>query len=103
MAYIYIEHHIDDLIEREAALKLHAKYRQPSVEGSLRAHVRAVVDTHYPEKRYGSEGAMIPEMVDMLAAAEVLSNQQKSASASESAFEVKQSTMPDAGLIPTRR
>ena len=92
MAFIYIEHHLDDLKNMKAAKTIHQNMRSATLQESLKKHVHERVERCYPERIYDDEGAIIPELTQMVQ--EQLQPQKKPSQ--ETAFEFKQPTMPDA-------
>ena len=67
VAFLYIEHHIRDLVNRPGVLQLHAIYKQPTVEDSLKAHARDRVEQHYPSSEYNDDtGAVLPGVRKMV-------------------------------------
>ena len=92
LAHIYIERHQADLCNRPGVLKIHACMREASVEASLKEHVNTRVAAHYPDIEYNSpDGQVLPEIKAMV------QQQQETGEAKpgESAFELKQTAMPD--------
>jgi len=93
VACIYIERHLEDLKGKPGALKIHAKMRKSTMSKSLQAHVDLRLEEHYPAKTYAMPaGALIPEVVQMVSE-QVARN---ATATRETAFDMKQATMPDA-------
>ena len=91
LAWLYIHRHQQDLAQRPGVLKIHSFMQGPDVMSSLLAHVDARLAKYYPESEYGGNGAVMPEIQEMVAEQKQRPSEQKF----ESAFEMKQSTMPD--------
>ena len=68
-----------------------------SVRASLISHANARIETFYPAAKYPAEGGIIPELVEMIATDAAGAVPSRS---SETAFEMKQSTMSDGLLQP---
>ena len=90
--HIYIERHVADLADRPGVLRIHEYMRQATVEASLKAHVDQRVVENYPSSEYDTPSGQIPP--EILAMAQ---EQQKNESSrrEESAFDLKQTAMPD--------
>ena len=92
LAGMYIDRKECDLAGRPGVLKIHAIERCTSIAESLKSHVSKRVDALYPASVHVTEsGALLPGLEELvrsqLAAAATTS--------SESAFDMKQSTMHD--------
>ena len=95
MAFIYIEHHLDELGSKTGAQKIHEARRQATLKESLQEQLRE----YYLAEQYSEEGGMIPEL------AVIIQEQQDRLGGGGDArtrddknttgFELKQSTMPD--------
>ena len=71
--------------------------KQGTVLQSLHSHVEQRVDEHYPREIYTDVQGAIPPVLRSMAESQASSEKQNTGSAtSESAYEMKQSTMPDA-------
>ena len=91
LAHIYIERHIADLGSRPGVLKIHTCMKQNTVEASLKEHVNKRVSLCYPESEYGEDGQILPEIKAM-----ALEQQERvDAKDSASAFDMKQTAMPE--------
>ena len=62
MAFIYIEHHLDELGSKTGAQKIHEARRQATLQESLQEHVQEQLRQHYPAEQYSEAGGMIPEL-----------------------------------------
>ena len=72
-------------------------HKQATVLQSLHSHVEQRVDEHYPRDIYTDVQGAIPPVLRTMAESQASSEQQNTGSAtSASAYEMKQSTMPDA-------
>ena len=97
IAYLYIADHMEELLSLEGAQKIHRKMQQATVQLSLQAHVDSRIQEHFPPSDFPSpDGAVLPEFYEMVREADDLSNNNKHRPRFESAFDNKQSTMPDA-------
>ena len=101
MANIYMERHVHDLGGRPRVLKLLKTtvenrpdaWSTDTTLARVREHVEARVDAEYPPAEFGSEDGAVPLQIrEMLEAGDADARDQ---SADQSAFEMKQSTMPD--------
>jgi len=93
VAYLYIEHHMEGLLEYPGAQKIHAKMQQASVRKSLEHHVDERMQQYYPASTYAMpDGAIMPELRELVREQNDISRKKFKV---ESAFENKQSTMPD--------
>ena len=92
LAHIYIERHVADLADRPGVLRMHKYMRQATIEASLKKHVDGRVAQCYPEEEYGSaEGGIMPDIPSMVRAQQTAGETKST----ESAFDMKQSTMHD--------
>ena len=66
MAFIYIEHHLDDLKDKKGAQKIHAAMQRATLQESLQEHVQQQLRKYYPVEQYSDEGSMIPELAEMI-------------------------------------
>ena len=95
MANIYMERHIQDLGRRPGVLKLVQVAAQPGSERpectreQIRAHIQARVSAEYPEEKFGGDDGAVPEGILAILEADGAEGSK------ESAFEMKQATMPD--------
>ena len=96
VAYLYIEHRMTDLMQLDGAKKIHEKMQRASFQASLKAHVDSRITKHYPPAEFPMpEGAVLSEFKDMArASAAAVANSHRS----ESGFDNKRSTMPDATI-----
>ena len=61
LAYIYIEHQVQDLAARPGVLKIHTLQRCASVAESLKQHAARRIDRYYPPQPHDSKsGALLP-------------------------------------------
>ena len=96
VAYLHIDNHMEELLKLEGAKKIHAKMQQSSVRQSIKAHVDARVQQHFPRNQFPSPvGAIMPEFYEMVRDADSATNKFGRRPRLESAFDNKQSTMPD--------
>lgn len=97
IAYLYIDNHMEDLMKLRGAQEIHAKMQHMSVRQSLKCHVGARIQQHFPpEELPMPEGAVMPEFYEMVRDTDAASNKFGRRPRLESAFESKQSTMPGA-------
>lgn len=97
VAYIYIENHMEDLMEPEGPQKIHAKMQKATVQQSVKAHVDSRIQQHYPSSEFPMpEGAVMSEFRDMVRDSKAATSGSRK---SESNFDNKQSTMPDASTV----
>ena len=97
VAYLYIEHHMEDLMKLKGAQEIHAKMQQRTVRESLKRHVGERIRTHFPAEEFPvPEGGIMPEFYQMVSETDAVTNSFSRRPRLESAFENKQSTMPDA-------
>ena len=112
LAHIYIENHAQDLAGRSGVLKIHNYELCASVASSLKQHADRRIDRLYPPELFDSEsGSLLPGLEESLAeqrqSAQARAAPAESAqAASDSVFDMKQSTMHDsvqrAAIISTR-
>ena len=97
VAYLYIENHMEDLMKLRGAQEIHAKMQKTSVRQSLKAHVDARIQEHFPLEEFPMpDGGVMPEFYEMIRETDAVTSSFQRRSRVESAFENKQSTMPDA-------
>ena len=97
VAYLYIDNHMEDLMKLRGAQEIHAKMQQTSVRQSLMSHVDARIQQHFsPEEFPMPDGGIMPEFYEMIRETDAVTSSFQRRSRVESAFENKQSTMPDA-------
>ena len=97
VAHMFISNHCKDLVDRPGVLVLHAVHKKPTVLESLHNHVEERVDELYPGEIYtDSHGAIPPALHAMMLSQASAEKDKTNAASSESAYEMKQSTMPDA-------
>ena len=91
MAYLYIKKHLCGLDQAKGAKAIQEQYGGTAWADSLRKHVDARLEEHYPAAQYPTQGGCLPpEMVQLLG------DKLEALRSKVSGFEEKQSTMPDA-------
>ena len=94
VAYMYIESHMEELLKFEGAKKIHSKMQRATVQQSMQAHVDSRVEQHYPAHEFPMpDGAVMSEFHEMIRMCSAATERPREF---ESAFDNKQSTMPDA-------
>ena len=89
MANIYIRRHIADLSTRPHVLKLRADMPGASLQERFKAHIDSRVDAEYPPEHFDTAAGAVPEAISRSVSDVRPAND-------PSAFDMKQSTMPDA-------
>jgi hypothetical protein len=75
-------------------------YRKATVVESLRAHVDARVEQHYPTGTYNMERGCVPPLLEAMLEAQEQRDATCDRSKEQTAYEMKQSTMPDVAEVP---
>ena len=89
VAYLYIERHLKDLAGSPGARELQRKMQGLTLQESLKKHVEQRVHLYYPDARFPLEGGgLLEEMVEN-------AEKNKVSEKSASAYDFKQTTMPD--------
>ena len=91
MANIYIQRHIADLAKRSLKLKLQSP-EQPDLQQRFKDHIDRRVDAEYPPEEFGKPEGSVPEAIKRA----LTHGRSPDSSKEPSAFDMKQSTMPDA-------
>ena len=91
LSLLYLRRRWRTLQQNPGLSKIHEVQRCETPYESLVQHVVQRIEEHYPEELHNAEGAIIPELRTIVAAQDIFLPKTKE----ESAFEMKQSTMPD--------